>query len=1053
MGSRLNTLNRLLSLGYGWCFFVFFANSYDGSLIGGELPPIEFNRDIRPILSEHCFPCHGPDRNHRKADLRLDLVDGLFEARQNGPILNRANPKDSQLIQRIVSQDPDEIMPPPEARLELSENQKNLLQRWVEEGAQWQKHWAFVPPRLPELPKVKNNEWVRHPIDLFVLKELESQGRSPSPEADASDLLRRLSFDLTGLPPDSDEVDEAGNDFSDQVYETWISRLLASPHFGERMALPWLDAARYADTHGYQNDGDREMWPWRDWVIEAFNTNMPFDQFTIEQLAGDLLPEARLEQRIATGFNRNHRYNSEGGSIPQEVLTENVADRVETTGTTWLGLTIGCARCHDHKYDPLTTQDYYGMFAFFHNVPETGRAIRDGNSEPFILAPTRLQQEKLEELQSSVNQAEEELRRLQPTIDREMKQWHISQQWKVQHLPFIQTGLQHARSFEKVLGGWDREPVKSKPKGKRLQYVDGIQGLGVRSDDAWNGSLGDIGRFTNMTPYTFSIWVNPLDLHEGAVFSRIQDGVDGKGYQLVYEHGRFRYLSISQGFAGRIGARTLETFEPGRWYHVCVTYDATMSARGIQIFVNGKQVELELLRNNDSNPGGISSQPFRLGKSAMAADLNGYLDELRIYDRVLSSEEIWALSEPLMVSSILQEDGKSWTSRQRHLVLTLFLENTQQTEILKALSDLRLAHERLDHFKESLPTVMVMAEMKKPRETYVLIRGQYDQPGEPVEAGVPEFLAPWNQDYPSNRLGLARWLISENHPLTARVFVNRLWQGFFGKGLVETSEDFGVQGSLPTHPDLLDWLALDFVSSGWDIKRLVKSIVTSSTYRQRSAVNAELLEWDPENKWLGRGPQKRLPAHFIRDQLLEISGLKVDQIGGPPVFPYQPDDLWEAVSRKSYPESKGAGLYRRSLYTFFKRTVAPPLMQTFDAADRESCIVRQQTTNTPLQALAMLNAPIIHEAALAIAKSAPRSVEDESYLRLIFRKVLLRSPNDQELHLLTQSYRKYQAMKQFEQDAFMVELGKPDLKISSEEFPGYCITLTLLGLDETVTLR
>ncbi|HBP55440.1 MAG TPA: hypothetical protein DD687_05765 [Verrucomicrobiales bacterium] len=1024
----------------------------DTSVLGST---VDFNHDIRPILSEHCFPCHGPDRNHRKGGLRLDQPDVLTKADEGDSIILPGSAGKSPLIQRVLSHDPDEVMPPPDALLELNPSQKDILVQWVNEGAHWDTHWSFVPPVERTLPEVNMRSWSRHVIDFFVLEQLESMEQFPSREADPLTLLRRLSFDLTGMPPEPDEVGSLEENVSDVAYDAWVERLLASPRFGERMALPWLDAARYADTNGYQNDGDREMWRWRDWVVEAFNSNMPFDQFTIEQLAGDLLAESTLEQKIATGFNRNHRYNSEGGSIPQEVLTENVADRVETTSTTWLGLTMGCARCHDHKYDPITTEDYYGMFSFFHNVPETGRAIRDGNSEPYIKAPTWLQQEKLQQLERAVRQAGNEVNALQPLIDEALEAWHQGGQWRDQKLSLVDEGLIHARSFENSLAGWDAVPLREQPEHGRLEWTAAIQGTGVILNGTWDGNCGDIGRFTNMTPYSFSLWVKPTRDHSGAIFSRIQDGVDGKGYQLVYEKGHFRYLSISQGYAGRIGVRTFNSFQPGQWYHLTVTYDATMSARGIKIFVNGEKADVELLRNNDSNPSGISSNPLLLGRSAMAGEFEGALDEFRVYDRVLTSEEISALSEPVSVQDLLVREKNSWTPRQLHVVRTMFKSLTEDPRIRPALLQWHEAQKQLSACKQTLPTVMVMEEMEAPRPTHILLRGQYDQPGKAVDPAVPGFISKWNEDYPANRLGLAQWLVSDSHPLTARVFVNRVWQMLFGQGLVETAEDFGVQGASPTHLELLDWLAVDFIKSGWDVKRLVKSIVTSATYRQQSDVSPEMLEWDPENKWLARGPQKRLPAHFVRDQLLELSGLKVDIIGGPPVFPYQPDDLWGEVSRKTYPESKDAGRYRRSLYTYFKRTVAPPLMQTFDAADRESCIVRQQTTNTPLQALAMLNAPILLEAAWELAKAAWESTSrtPESQVQFLFENVLLRTPSEREYALLSESFLGYQSMTGKEQESIMIELGKPRIKVSNDLFPGFCISLTLLGLDETLTSR
>ncbi|MDA7533702.1 DUF1553 domain-containing protein, partial [Verrucomicrobia bacterium] len=916
-------------------------------------------------------------------------------------------------------------------------------------------HWAFVTPRVPDLPELKDTGWGNNPIDRFILSELEKQGLTPNAEADRANSIRRVAFDLTGLPPTLEEITAFQENKDQKAYEQMVDDYLNSQRFGERMALGWMDLARYGDSSVYHADGPRFMWLWRDYVIDAYNNNKPFDQFTVEQLAGDLIPGASTWQKVASGFNRNHGTTDEGGAIAEEYRVEYIVDRVKTTSMVWLGLTMECSQCHDHKYDPITTEDYYGMFSFFHNVPETGRAIRDGNSEPYIKAPTWLQQEKLQQLERAVRQAGNEVNALQPVIDEALEAWHQGGQWRDQKLSLVDEGLIHARSFENSLAGWDAVPLKEQPEHGLLEWTAAIQGTGVILNGTWDGNCGDIGRFTNMTPYSFSLWVKPARDHSGAIFSRIQDGVDGKGYQLVYEKGHFRYLSISQGYAGRIGVRTFNSFQPGQWYHLTVTYDATMSARGIKMFVDGEKADVELLRNNDSNPSGISSNPLRLGRSAMADEFEGALDELRIYDRVLTSEEISALSEPLSVQDLLVREKNSWTPRQLHVVRTMFKSLTEDPRIRPALFQWHQAQKQLSVFKEALPTVMVMEEMEAPRPTHILVRGQYDQPGKAVDPAVPEFIAKWSHDYPANRLGLAQWLVSDSHPLTARVFVNRVWQMLFGRGLVKTAEDFGVQGASPTHLELLDWLAVDFIKSGWDVKRLVKSIVTSATYRQQSDVSPEMLEWDPENKWLARGPQKRLPAHFVRDQLLELSGLKVDLIGGPPVFPYQPDDLWGEVSRKTYPESKDAGRYRRSLYTYFKRTVAPPLMQTFDAADRESCIVRQQTTNTPLQALAMLNAPILLEAAWELAKAARESTSHtpESQVQSLFENVLLRTPSERECTLLSESFLDYQSMTGKERESIMIELGKPRIKVSSDLFPGFCISLTLLGLDETLNTR
>ena len=1016
---------------------------------------IDFNQDIRPILADHCYPCHGPDRNKRKADLRLDLPDGLTVVGEEGAVLVPGDPEASLLIQRVMTFDPDLVMPPPDAEHALTDLQKKKLSQWVASGGEWDRHWSFIPPGKGQLPQVEMSDWVREAVDYFVLNKLESMERRPLPAADARTMIRRLSFDLTGLPPTVDEVDSFERSFSDRSYDALIERLLASPHFGERMALPWLDAARYADTHGYQNDGEREMWPWRDWVIEAFNTNMPFDQFTVEQLAGDLLPDATLDQQIATGFNRNHRYNSEGGSIPAEVLVENVADRVETTVTTWLGLTIGCARCHDHKYDPLTMEDYYGLFAFFHNVPETGRAIRDGNSEPYIHAPNRIQRERLAALEQNLTDAKDALNDLDDLINQELERWRTDAHRNQSDRFFLQDGLVAERTFENGLTGFDLKALESDLDQEGITWCDGIQGRGIQLCGDWSGSLGDIARFNNMTPYSIGLWVLADEGASGAVFSRIEDGVGGKGYQLIYDQGHFEYLSISQGYAGRIGVRSVDTFPSKQWHHVMVTYDASMSARGIGIYVDGKPIEVDLTRNNDSNPGSHSSSPFLLGKSSMADDFTGAVDELRIYNRVLNPAEIASLSEPLSMEQVLKLEAADRSERQTLLARMAYLEQSQHTLIAKTVAEIRQAERALHTYMKSLPTVMVMQEMENPRQTYLLTRGQYNKPGKPVDAAVPTMLSEWDEDAPANRLGLASWLVNGRHPLTARVFVNRVWQMLFGRGLVDTAEDFGVQGSLPSHPKLLDWLAVEFVESGWDVKRLIKTIVNSATYRQRSDAPAEDFAWDPDNQWLSRGPRHRLPAHFVRDQLLRVSGLEVSRLGGPPVYPYQPDDLWEAVSRKKYPESKGADLYRRSIYTYFKRTVAPPLLQTFDAADRESCIVRRASTNTPLQALAAMNAPTLLEAAAELGSQATarEGLGVGAQVDFLFEKVLLRTPSAREQSRLIQSFEFYKSLGKSDQQTMLVELGKPDMKVSPEIFPAFGVALSLLGLDETLAPR
>ena len=1016
----------------------------------GGTEAMDFRRDIQPILSNHCFPCHGPDAAERKANLRLDRLDDLDGLPEG--ILIPEHPESSAIIDRVLSQDPAERMPPPDAHLELNSQQKKQLTQWVLEGAQWQPHWSFIPPSRPPLPEVHHADWVHNPIDAFVLHLLELQGLTPSPRAEPHTLARRLSLALTGLALDWDRLQEedAGHP---RRYEDWVEHCLASPHYGEAMALPWLDAARYADTHGYQNDGEREMWPWRDWVIHAFNQNMPYDQFTIEQLAGDLLPLPEVDQIIATGFNRNHRYNSEGGSIPQEVTTENVADRVETTCATWMGVTMQCARCHDHKYDPFSMEEYYGLFAIFHNITESGRAIRDGNSEPYIKAPNWHQQETLRTLHKAREEAQQRLDALHPSIERDLvafSRWH---QQDTSQLSWMQDGLIHQRSFEGHLQGVDTRTTEDQDPMPLPRWGKGIRGQGAVLDGRWKGSLGDIGRFTNQTPYTISMWFHPDSTKGGAIFSRIEDGVGGKGYQLTYDAGHFAYLFISQGYAGRMGIESLEPFTEKRWYHLTVTYDASMSARGLGLFIDGEPAACRITQNNDSNPGAVSGQPFRIGASSMAEHLFGMLDELLIFDRVLNPREIHWLSEPSSLGTILSLDSTQRSPRQKEIARALYLQNVSHGPVHQAVKGLAQAQSRLQAFVDDLPTVMIMQERDSPRPTHLLERGQYDRPLALVEPSLPKSIHPSKTDSKIDRLDLAHWLVDPHHPLTARVQVNRLWQQMFGKGLVSTSEDFGIQGEPPSHPELLDWLAVEFIESGWDIKHMLRLIAQSATYQQSSASSTHQRERDPENQWMGRGPSVRLHAFHIRDLWLQASAMLVTRSGGPPVYPYQPKDLWSELSRKTYPQSSGPDLYRRSIYTYFKRTINPPLMATFDASQRESCILKKETTNTPLQALALFNAPEVMEAAKALAQKShsqhPHAPEGQ--IHYLFRHILLRDPSQKEIEGLLASYSSYQTMPQATSKDLGVTVSNDPVEAST--FPAFCTALCLFGLHETLSPR
>lgn len=769
--------------------------------MGGEPSPavVSFNRDIRPILADKCFHCHGPDVATRKADLRLDDEQSARAERDGTIALVPGKPDQSELILRILSTDDAERMPPPASERQLSEAEKDLLKRWVAQGGKYERHWSFQPPSRAPLPTVQRRDWVRNPLDHFVLLRLEQGGLAPSPEADRVTLIRRVTLDLTGLPPTPSEVDAFLADDSPGAYETLVNRLLASPRYGERMALDWLDAARFADSGGYQGDIFRTMWPWRDWVIGAFNRNLPFDQFTVEQLAGDLLPNPTRDQLVASGFHRNHRINDEDGIILEEFRVEYVVDRVETTANVWLGLTMGCGRCHDHKYDPLTQQDFYRFYAFFNSIDESGRG--HGNAPPILRLTTPAQEQQAAAVDSEV------------------------------------------QALQKQLQALETAPETAAPRQELTTQIQAAQ-------------------------------------------------------------------------------------------------------------------------------------------------------------------------------------------------------------------------KKKDAILAAAPATMIMRELPTPRETFVLIRGAYDKPGERVAPALPAALPPLPPGQPVNRLGLARWLVDPGHPLTSRVIVNRYWQLVFGTGLVTTPEDFGIQGAAPSHPELLDWLATEFVQTGWDVKRLLRLLVTSATYRQSSRGSAEVFRRDPENRLLARGARYRLPAELVRDQALAAAGLLTERLGGASVLPYQPEGLWKelASAGQEYPQSHGADLYRRSMYTFWRRTVHHPTMAAFDAPAREICAVRRPRTNTPIQALALMNEPGFVEASRNLAERVLRESGPDVDARLThaFRLVLARAPSAVELKLLKEEWQSFHERytTQPEAAAKLLTIGesKPNAAFSPVEVAAFAaIANTILNLDEAVT--
>jgi len=1019
---------------------------------------ISFNRHIRPILSDHCFQCHGPDAAHRKADLRLDTEAGAKAELGGHRAIVAGDVAASELVRRIKAADVEERMPPADFKRPLSGEQIAALEKWIAQGAKWQGHWSFIPPVRPNPPTVKNGAWPRGALDAFVLARLEAEGLAPSPEADKTTLLRRATFDLTGLPPTPAEVDAFLADDSPGAFERVVDRLLASPRYGERMAARWLDGARYADSSGYQSDGERFMWRWRDWVIEAYNRNLPFDQFTIEQLAGDLLPGCTLEQQIATGFNRNHRGNGEGGIIPAEYAVEYVVDRVDTTSTVWLGLTMGCGRCHDHKFDPITQREFYGLFAYFNNVPERGKAVKFGNSPPFIPAPTPIERQQLTAVESSLAAAEAEFQRFSAELPAAQAAWESASRqsppadWTIADelaARFNFDGqLQNEIDAESQAKVVDGEPAFSPGRIAQAAEFDGR-----RFVDA-----GSTGAFGYLDKFSLSAWINPAEANAGTAISRMKDAAEASGYYLQIVDGRVQLNLVMRWLDDCLRVETERRLAPGEWRHVTAVYDGSRVAAGIKIYIDGKLEPLNVVVD-DLNQTFAVEEPLRIGGGGgPEGRFRGRLDDVRVYRRALTEEEAAIVTTPETIGEILSLAAAERTVTQSQKLAGYFLEEAAPESIRSAwrrVVDLRAERQTL---VESFPTTMVMQEMPTPRETHVLLRGEYDKYGERVSPGLPASLPPLPSGAPNNRLGFARWLVDPAHPLTARVAANRYWQMLFGVGIVKTVDDFGSQGEAPSHPELLDWLATEYVDCGWDTKALLRKIVTSATYRQTSGVSAELLRYDPENRYFARGPRVRLAAEMIRDQALACSGLLVEQIGGPSVRPYQPGDLWKELASVDYVQDHGEKLYRRSLYTFWKRTVAPPTMIAFDAAGRETCTVRETRTNTPLQALALLNEVTFVEAARTLAQRVMLEGGNtvESRIALAFRLAVARPPRPAELEILVKGFGSHLARYRAEPQAAAALLAAGeaprDERLDSAELAAYAaVASVILNLDETVT--
>jgi hypothetical protein len=1008
---------------------------------------VEFNRDVRPILADKCFHCHGTDAVAKKIPLRLDSEAAAKADLGGRRAVVDGDPASSQLIRRITSENKAQRMPPVYSGLKLTETEIDTLRQWIEQGAKWQKHWSFIAPERPAIPAVKNTSWVRNPIDAFVLERLEREGLGPSPEAGRETLLRRVSLDLTGLPPTIAEMDAFLNDKSRGAYEKAVDRLLASPRYGERMAERWLDAARYADTNGYQYDAERFMWRWRDWVIEAFNRNQPFDQFTLEQIAGDMLPNATLDQNIATGFNRNHRANTEDGIIAEEYAVEYVVDRVETTSTVFLGLTLGCARCHNHKYDPFTQKEFYRVFSYFNNIPELGRAMKYGNSPPLIPAPTR-------EQQAALAKVDGKMREIENFLGAQKSKW-APEAGNLHWAP--SAGLQAVFPLE-VAG-------EAKPDGGDVAFGPGRIGNAAIFDGKAYLDAGSAGDFDIEDRFSLSAWVYSDSTPHGAVMTKMADAAKGKGYGVYLNNGKVHVHVTSVWESDAIRLETEQTVGAKGWHQLVVTYNGSRMADGVQVYIDGvpakNKVEEDTLYRPFRNAGGVFKQPFRIGGGGgPERRFRGRIDDVRVYGRVLNSQEIAALSLGESINDIAAKPEAQRSEIEKLQLRWYYLEHVAPPEVQDAWKRLTALGIEKEKLERSFTTVMVMAERPTPRDTFMLIRGVYSAPGEKVQPGIPAVLPPLPPGAPNNRLGFAKWVADPGNPLLARVTMNRFWQMYFGTGIVKTTEDFGVQGEWPSHPELLDWLATEFIRTGWDVKAMQKLIVTSATYRQSSKTSPELQQRDPENRLLARAPRFRLPAEMVRDQALFVSGLLVEKAGGPSVKPYQPAGLWKelAMQDMDYTQGKGEDLHRRSLYTFWKRTIAPPMMANFDSAMRESCTVRENRTNTPLQALNLMNDVSFLEASRFVGQRMLKEggAAADARLRYGFRVVTGRAPSAAEQQILRDSLQyhlDYFADKKNDVKAFLNQgEASADTTLDERELAAYTsVGSLLLNLDETVT--
>lgn len=1032
---------------------------------------VDFNRDIRPILSENCFVCHGPDEGQRQAKLRLDLREQATQPAESGArAIVAKDTKSSQLIARITATDKELRMPPMDSEKHLSAKQIELLTRWIEQGAPYSQHWAFIAPQRPEVTAANEDSWSRNPIDRFVLAKLKDMGLTPAVEATKETLIRRATLDLTGLPPTLAEIDAYLADETEDAYERMLDRLFLSPHYGERMALKWLDIARYADSNGYQSDGSRDIWAWRDWAIDAFNRNLPYDQFTVEQLAGDMLPNPTREQIIATGFNRNHRLNGEGGRIVEEWFVETVIDRVETTGLTWLGLTFNCCRCHDHKYDPISQREFYQLFAYFNSVDESGVLAPAGkngeNTPPLLTIKTAEDENKIATLEANIAKAKESLKSIEDTLPQLIAAWELSLQDRLKQPQSVWT-LLNPQSVRSVGGATltrqndgtylasGENPASDEYEIEAPLECDQLSGLLLEVLPDSSLPNQSLGRATNGN----FVLTDVEALLIGDTKSKPVE-IKFTMAKADYEQSGWTAQSIIGESAKPASKRERKKKQTG--WAVDGNDPEKRLARQI-MFVADKPVavpkgaQLRIVMRHHSQFGQHNVGRFRWSVSSTEVEnitLNG--------EAAVPQNVVAALAIPT----------NERTAEQVSAIREAFMA-TANTPLKKAAAEVSQAEKQLSDFRDALATTMVMKE-GKPRDAFVLFRGEYDKPRDKVTRGLPAILPPMPEGQSQDRLGLARWIVDPANPLTARVWVNRQWEMFMGTGLVKTTENLGSQAEFPSHPELLDWLACEFREPtvtpkingseprAWDMKAFQKLLMMSSTYRQSTQVTPEKVELDPENRFLSRGPRFRLPGELIRDQALAVSGLLISKVGGPSVRPYMPDGVWDETSKygdlRNYKHDAGDGLYRRTMYTIWKRTAAPPTMLLFDAPNREICTVKRSRTNTPLQALSLLNEVTFVEAARGLAARMLSEGGSTHQERLVygFRSATGRRPTERELQILVkgleQDLAHFQQHVAAAQQLIAVGDSKADAALPVSELAAYSLTANvLLNLDECVT--